>query len=280
MKRWANTGTGPNPAAGERQQGRRGAAIRRNLPTAGLLLLLVACWELACRIFEIPPQQLPAPSAIGRAFFENFTILAVQARASLAAAGAGLLMALLLAVLLAVAMDRSPLIKRFLYPLLVISQTVPIYALAPLFLIWFGLGLFSKVVIVSLVCFFPLAVNLVEGLEQVDPEALELLRTMQAGPWLVFRSLQLPSVLPYFFSGLKIAVTYSVIGAVIGEWIGARAGLGVFMLRSLHAFKTAQVFAAIIAVVLLSLLLFKLTELLAWLAMPWNRAGRNNIEEE
>ena len=247
---------GPKPAAGGRQQGKKGAALRRNLPAAGLMLLLIAIWELLCQLGDIPPQQLPAPSAIGLAFITNFTILAAQARASLAAVWAGLFLALLLAVLLAMALDRRPLIRQLLYPLLVISQTVPIFALAPLFLIWFGLGLFSKVVIVTLVCFFPLAVNLVEGLEQVDPEALDLLRTMQAGPWLVFRSLQLPSVLPYFFSGLKIAVTYSVIGAVIGEWIGARSGLGVYMLRSLHSFKTAQVFAAIIAVVLLSLLLF------------------------
>ncbi len=128
-----------------------------------------------------------------------------------------------------------------------------------------------KIAVVALVCFFPLAVNMVEGLEQVNPEALELMQVMQAGAWFTFKQVRLPSVLPHFFSGLKISATYSVMGAVIGEWLGGSTGLGVYMTRMMHSYKTGHLFAAVIIVVLLSLVLFKISELLAWIAMPWSR---------
>lgn len=260
MKRWRNT-------------------ARRAAPGLVLFLGLLALWETACRVAEIPEVRLPAPTAIAAALAGNLPILQVHTRATLAAVAAGLLAAVIVALALALLMNRRPWLKQALYPLLVISQTVPIIALAPLFLIWLGWGISSKIVVVALVCFFPMAVNLVEGLEQTDPETLSLLRVMRAGPVLVFRAAQLPAVLPYFFSGLKIAVTYSVMGAVIGEWLGARAGLGIFMLRSMHSFKTANVFASILVVVAMSLVLFKLTDLAAWAVMPWNRVPIKYPEE-
>jgi len=161
---------------------------------------------------------------------------------------------------------------------LVISQAIPIFALAPIMLIWFGVGLLPKILIVGLVCFFPLAVNLVEGFGQVDPEAIDLMQTMQANRWMIMHSVQLPSALPYFFTGLKIAATYSVLGAVIGEWLGARAGLGIYMLRAMNSFRTSDVFASIFVVVVLSLALFKLVEACGWLAMPWKRKTKNLTE--
>lgn len=259
MKKWANTG--------------------RSLPALALLLLLIIAWEAACRIADIREYILPPPSTIGRALIAGMPLLFAHARATLSAVAAGLALAVLTALALAVSMNRWAWLKQALYPPLVISQTIPIIALAPLFLIWFGWGLLPKIAVVALVCFFPLAVNLVEGLEQVDPEAVDLLRVMQASPSMIFRSVKLPSVLPYFFSGLKISVTYSVMGAVIGEWLGARAGLGVFMIRSMHSFRTGNLFAAILVVVIISLVLFKLTELAAWVAMPWDRAKTNDHKE-
>ncbi|MEW5784234.1 MAG: ABC transporter permease [Bacillota bacterium] len=250
-----------------------------NLPGPAVLLFIIALWEAACRLTHIPETRLPAPSAVALSLYANASLLSAHTRATLAAVAAGLALAVLAALALAVSMNRRPWLKQALYPLLVISQTIPIIALAPLFLIWFGFGITPKIVVVALVCFFPMAVNLVEGLEQVDPEALNLLKVMRAGPAMIFRSVQLPAVLPYFFSGLKISVTYSVMGAVIGEWLGARAGLGVFMLRSMHSFKTGGVFASILIIVIVSLLLFKLTELAAWAAMPWNREKTNHPEE-
>jgi ABC-type nitrate/sulfonate/bicarbonate transport system permease component len=261
MKKWAST-------------------ARRSLPSLNFLLLLIVAWEAASRIAGTPLYRLPPPSTIWQALIAGAPLLLIHTRATLSAAGAGLSLAVIVALTLAVIMDRWAWLNRALYPLLIISQTVPIIALAPLLLILFGLGLTSKIAVVTLVCFFPLAVNLMDGLAQVDPEAVDLLRVMQASPAMIFRSVQLPSILPYFFSGLKIAVTYSVMGAVIGEWLGARAGLGVFMIRSMRSFKTDSLFAAILVVVIVSLVLFKLTELAAWAAMPWNRVKLNNQQEE
>jgi ABC-type nitrate/sulfonate/bicarbonate transport system permease component len=254
------------------------ASIKANLPALVFIASLIAGWELVTRVAGVPAYILPAPSAIALALAENYALLLEHTRVTLTAVLGGLVLAIVIALVLAVAMDRWKLIKEAFYPVLVISQAVPIFALAPLILIWFGAGLLPKVLIVALVCFFPLAVNLVEGFGQVDPEAVDLMQTMQANRWMIMRSVQLPFALPYFFSGLKIAATYSVLGAIIGEWLAARAGLGIYMLRSMHSFRTSHLFASIIVVVILSLTLFKLVELTGWLAMPWQRKTKDSME--
>ena len=249
-----------------------------NLPAIFFIAFLITGWELVTRVAEVPTYILPAPSVILLALAENYMLLLEHTRVTLKAVFSGLALAIIVALTLAVAMDRWRPIKEALYPVLVISQAIPIFALAPLILIWFGAGLLPKVLIVALVCFFPLAVNLMEGFNQVDPEAVDLMQTMQANRWMIMRSVQLPFAMPYFFSGLKIAATYSVLGAIIGEWLAARAGLGIYMLRSMHSFRTSQLFASIIVVVILSLTLFKLVELSGWLAMPWQRKPKNSME--
>jgi len=253
--------------------------LRTILPPFIFIAALILTWELITLWLAIPAYILPAPSAIVRALGESFPLLIEHTRVTFTAVIGGLALAIVVALILALAMDRWKVIKDSIYPLLVISQAVPIFALAPLILIWFGAGLLPKILIVALVCFFPLAVNLVEGFGQVDPEAVELMKTMQADRWMIMRSIQLPSAMPYFFSGLKIAATYSVLGAIIGEWLAARAGLGIFMLRSMHSFRTTHLFASVLVVVLLSLLLFKLVELTGWLAMPWQRKKEKTLEE-
>ncbi len=245
------------------------------LPAALFLLVLSALWEGAARVLGVPEYILPAPSAIGHALYTNLALLFWHARTTFLAALAGLLLAVAVALLLAVPMNRFRIVRAVLYPPLVISQTIPIIALAPLLRIWFGFGVLPKVLVVALVCFFPVAVNLVEGLDNVDPELLDLLRTMEATPLFIMRHVQIPSVLPYLFSGLKIAATYSVMGAVIMEWLGARAGLGIYMTRAMQSFSTAGLFAAIVVVVLLSLGLFKAVDLLAKLSMPWHRLSNS-----
>ena len=252
--------------------------IKSNLPALGFLIFLVTLWELFCRVAEIPSYILPAPSEIAFALGDNFLLLIFHTRITLMAVLGGLALAILVAFVVAVAMDRWKPLKQTLYPVLVISQAIPIFALAPLMLIWFGVGLLPKVLIVALVCFFPLAVNLVEGFSQVDPEAIDLMQTMQANRWMIMSSIQLPFAMPYFFSGLKIAATYSVLGAIIGEWLAARAGLGIFMLRAMNSFRTSHLFASIVIVILLSLTLFKLSEAAGWIAMPWQRQSKNQVE--
>lgn len=249
--------------------------ISRSLPALVVLVALLLLWEAVVRLTAVPAYILPAPTAILSALIENRSLLLMHTGVTCKAVAGGLSLALAAALFIALLIDRSHLIRQAFYPLLVISQAVPIFALAPLILIWFGAGLLPKVMIVALVCFFPLVINLAEGLSQVDPEALDLMQTMKANRWLTLTSLQIPATLPYFFSGLKIAVTYSVMGAIIGEWLAARAGLGIYMLRSMHSFQTSNLFAAILVVVLLSLSLFKLVELAGHLAMPWQKDINN-----
>jgi ABC-type nitrate/sulfonate/bicarbonate transport system permease component len=246
--------------------------IKNLLPALILVILTIGSWELITSYTAIPDYILPAPSAIIRSLVNNFRLLLYHSGYTFAAVLPGLGLAMIISPLLALLMDRFTIFKQALYPLLVVSQAVPIFAVAPLILIWFGVGLLPKVLIVALVCFFPLTINLIEGFNQVDPEAIELMQTMRANRLLITRSVHLPYTLPYFFSGLKIAATYSVLGAIIGEWLAARAGLGIFMLRAMHSFRTADLFAAILVVVILSLTLFKLVELAGKLAMPWQRA--------
>ena len=191
----------------------------------------------------------------------------------------GLFLAIILALPLSVLMHKFGLLKRTLYPLLVISQTIPIIALAPLLMIWFGLGITPKIFVVALVCFFPLALNITEGLENVDPELLELMNVIRAGPWLVFRDVQLPAVLPYLFSGLKIAATYSVMAAVIGEWLGASYGLGIYMTRVMHSYNTAGLFASILLVVSLSLFIFIAVGIMERFLSPWKKSLKEGEKE-
>ncbi len=245
--------------------------IKSSLPSLIFFATLILLWEVLSQVIQFPAYILPAPSTIGLSLLTNASLLIHHAGATLTAVAGGLALAISTALLLAMAMDRWKHLKQALYPVLVVSQAVPIFALAPLMMIWFGVGLLPKVLIVALVCFFPLAVNLVEGLSQVDSEAIDLMKIMQADSLLIMKSVQLPAAMPYFFSGLKIAATYSVLGAIIGEWLGARAGLGIYMLRAMNSFRTGDVFASIVVVIILSLALFKTVEVLSKLAMPWKK---------
>jgi ABC-type nitrate/sulfonate/bicarbonate transport system permease component len=166
-------------------------------------------------------------------------------------------------------MDLSSTLHRALYPILVASQTVQILAIAPLLIIWFGFGLLPKVIIVVLICFFPLAVSTADGLASADPDLIALLRSMGARRSQIWRIVRLPSALPSFFSGLRVAVTYSVVGATIGEWVGGSAGLGLYMLRSKNALATDQVFVAIVITSAISIALFTMIYALERVSLPW-----------
>lgn len=181
----------------------------------------------------------------------------------------GLIVAILLGIVIAGAMDLSSFLRRALYPLLVASQTIQILAIAPLLIIWFGFGLLPKVIIVVLICFFPMAVSTADGLASSDPDHVALLKSMGANRGQIWRVVRLPSALPSFFSGLRIAVTYSVVGATIGEWVGGSAGLGLYMLRSKNALATDQVFVAIVITSVISIGLFALIYMLERSLLPW-----------
>ena len=181
----------------------------------------------------------------------------------------GLFVAIVISLLMAVLMDESKLIKKSIYPLLVMSQTVPIIVIAPLVAMWFGFGIQPKIFIVVLVCFFPVTISLIEGLQSVDYELIDLMRSMGASNIQIFTKIKLPYTLPNFFSGLKIAATYSIMGAVIGEWLGGKSGLGIYMERARHSFAFDRVFASIIVIIIVSIMLFYGIEVLQKITMPW-----------
>jgi ABC-type nitrate/sulfonate/bicarbonate transport system permease component len=228
-------------------------------PPLLLILALLAAWELLVRALALPDWLLPPPSRIAASFGENLGLLRGHVAATLYVTALGFALSLALGFALALAIDFSPLLRRALYPLLVASQTVPIVAIAPLLVIGLGFGSLPKVLVVALVTFFPIVVGTVDGLRAADRDMLRLMEALDASRWQNLRLLRLPAALPSIFSGLKIAVTYSVIGAVLAEWIGASQGLGVFIARSLRAFRTDQVFVAAAVTSLLTIGLFLLT---------------------
>jgi len=239
------------------------------LPPAILIVLLLALWQLAARVLEIQPWLLPAPTQIMRAAVDARSLLGQHIRQTAAETVLGFALALAVGLGLGMLIDISPLLRDALYPLLVISQTIPTIAIAPLLVIWFGYGILPKVIVVGLICFFPIVVNTADGLRSVDPDLIALLRTMGASPRDIFFKVRLPGAMPAIFTGVKIGVTYSVVGAILGEWVGGSSGLGIFMLRATNSFRTDWVFVAIAITALLSIILFALVALVERLALPW-----------
>jgi ABC-type nitrate/sulfonate/bicarbonate transport system permease component len=181
----------------------------------------------------------------------------------------GLAIATILGLALAILIDLSLWLRRAFYPLLIISQTIPMVALAPLLVIWFGFGLTPKVIVVALYCFFPIVVACADGLASTDHDLMKLLQSMKASRWQTLWLVRLPGAMPGFFSGLRIAATYSVTGAIVGEYVAAQQGLGIYMEVASRADAIVLVFAAIVVTAVLSLLLFGLVSLLESLALPW-----------
>jgi ABC-type nitrate/sulfonate/bicarbonate transport system permease component len=234
---------------------------------ASLLLL----WEGTVRLTGTPEWLLPAPSAVARALVTDRDILLPNALVTLWEVLLGFALALISGVGLGIAVYRSPLIARALYPIIIASQTVPVPALAPLLLVWFGYGLLPKVLVTALIGFFPIVVNTVEGLRATDRDVIRLLRSFGAPEGQVFRLAELPWSLPAVFAGAKIAVAVCVIGAVFGEFVGAKAGLGYLMTRAMAQFATPRLVAAIVLLSLMGVGLFALINLIERLALPWRR---------
>ncbi len=244
-------------------------ALGRWGPPLALTLALLVLWQLAVSIWEIQPWLLPSPRQILEAGWEARAILAPHvlqtAQETLWGFGSALLVGLALGLLI----DFSPWARQAIYPLLVVSQTIPTIAIAPLLVIWLGYGIWPKVIVVGLICFFPIVVSTADGLRSADPEQLALLRTMGASRLDLFLKVRLPGAMPAVYSGIKIGITYSVVGAIIGEWVGASRGIGVFMLRATNSFRTDWVFASIAVTALLSVGLFGLVAALERLSLRW-----------
>lgn len=236
--------------------------LRRYGASLLLLMALALFWEGACRLLSIPAYILPAPSRALLALWQwRGPLLTEHLPVTATEVLIGLSLSLLLGLASALAMHLSPIVSRTLYPLLVASQTIPVIAISPVFLFWFGYSLTQKVAVVMLITFFPIAVNTYDGLRSSDSELLNWMRAAGASRWRILRLVEIPSALPAFFTGMKVAATVSVIGAVIGEWLGGQAGLGVFGRRAAAGLKSPELFASVFLLAMLGIALFALT---AW----------------
>jgi len=241
-----------------------------------LIAASIFAWELIARLTDTPRWFLPPPSAIASALFDDRRLMLHHTWVTLEELLLGFTISVLLGIAFALAIASSRVVERAFYPFVVASQAIPIIALAPILLIWFGYGLTPKVIVVVLICFFPIVVNTVDGLRSVDPELIDLLRSMGANEWTIYRVIRIPSSLPYIFSGTRIAAAVSVIGALIGEWVGASAGLGYLMTRSAAQFLTARVFAAVLISAVIGLAMFGIVSLLERLFLPWQHIGASD----
>ncbi len=241
------------------------------IPSLLFLFILFLAWEVAVDTFNINPLFLPAPSGIFSALFDHFTVLLPNIMQTLIETLVGLVLAIILGSIVAVVIRLSSMFKITVYPLLIISQTVPIIALAPLLLIWFGFTILPKVIIVTLVCFFPITIAFADGMEKINPQLITLLQSMGASRLQILSIAEIPGALPSFFSGLRIAAAYSVTGAIVGEYVGGYLGLGIYMQNAAHSYATTLVFVTIVIASVLSILLFGIVSLLEYLLLPWNR---------
>jgi ABC-type nitrate/sulfonate/bicarbonate transport system permease component len=245
----------------------------------GLAVLVILAWELAVRTFGIPDYLLPPPSGVAAELIARFALIARHAGVTLGEVGMGLAAAVLGGAVLAVAMASIPFLHRGLYPLLAFLQAVPKVTVAPLFLIWLGYGLGSKVLLVFLIAFFPIAVNLTTGLLLVDADLLRLMRSYRASGWQVFRTVRMPNAFPFFLAALRIAVALAVVGAVVAEFVGADRGLGYLILLANAELRTPLLFACLVWLGAMGVGLFAVVHWLERWLSPWARTlrGRDAI---
>jgi ABC-type nitrate/sulfonate/bicarbonate transport system permease component len=245
--------------------------MRRVALAAALIVLFVLAWQGVASLDSVDDLTLASPVETFHALRDDWGLLMDNAGVTLVEVVLGLALSVAAGTLFAVAMHLLRPLRDAAYPLLVGSQAIPIVVLAPLFVLAFGYGIGPKLAIVALICFFPITVNLLDGLRSAPPELLKLMRSMGASRLRTLRSVELPAALPSLFSGLKIAATVSVIGAVFGEWAGADEGLGRLVLLGNNQLQTPRVYAGIVILTLMAVGLFALTALAERLACPWNR---------
>jgi ABC-type nitrate/sulfonate/bicarbonate transport system permease component len=246
------------------------------LPPLLIAGALVVAWQLYAELSAIRNDVLPPPSRVLAVTWDNRGDLWANALPTLRATLLGFALSLAVGLVLAVLIDASAHLRRALLPVLVTTQTLPIVAIAPLMVLWFGFGLTPKVLIVALVTFFPITVAFAEGFASAEPGAEALLRSMGASRARVFRSVRFPAALPFFFAGLRIAITYAVVAAIFAEYAGASEGLGIYMQSAKNSFRTDLVLAAVLVSALLTLALFALTYALERLTIPWYRLSRRS----
>ena len=253
--------------------------LKRNLPSIAAVAALVLLWQTVCSLGWVPGYMLPSPVQVVQAFLSELPLLFENSLITLQEAFLGLLLGVTVGFLAAMLMDAFEVLYKAFYPLLILTQTIPSVAIAPLLVLWFGYGMTPKIVLIVISTFFPVTVGLLDGFRSADRDAIGLLRSMGANRLQIFRHIKFPSALPQLFSGLRIAAAYSVVGAVISEWLGGFGGLGVYMTRVKKAFAFDKMFAVIFLISAISLALMALVELAQKKCMPYRYLDQKNQEE-
>ncbi|WP_232751403.1 ABC transporter permease [Macrococcoides caseolyticum] len=234
-------------------------------------IILLCIWEVLVRLLHVDAYTLPAPSAIFKSFFNDFSTYHVHLYPTLLLVVLGIICSILCGICVAIILRLIPGLHEYIYPLLIMSQNVPVIVIAPLLVIWFGFGILPKLIVITLVCFFPITVSLLEGFNETDKELEKYMKMMGATRLERFKKLEWPNSMPYFFNGLKIAGTYSVMGAIISEWLGSDKGLGKFMLIAQRAFQVDQVFVAIVWIIIFAMVIYLVIYIIQRIVLRWQR---------
>lgn len=239
------------------------------------IVLILIVWQIVSSTEFVDRFMLPSPIQVIRAFVSDFPLLMEHSLVTLAEAFIGLGFGIMLGFAMAVLMDRYNRLYQAFYPIIVLTQTVPTVAIAPLLVLWFGYEMMPKVILIVLTTFFPIAVGLLNGFQSADKDAVNLLRSLGANNWQIFYHIKFPGALSEFFAGLRISASYAVVGAVISEWLGGFHGLGVYMTRVKKAFSFDKMFAVIFLISIISLILIKCVDFLQKKCMPWEKENKS-----
>ncbi len=249
-------------------------SITNKIWTFSAVGLLLIIWQAVCSLELVDSFILPSPVKVLKALITELPALSEHCAVTLSEAFIGLGLGIAVGFLIAVVMDRFEPVYKAFYPLIVLTQTVPTVAIAPLLVLWFGYDMMPKIVLITVTTFFPITVGLLDGFRSADRDSVNLLRAMGASERQLFRHIKFPGALPRFFSGLRISASYAVVGAVISEWLGGFSGLGVYMTRVRKAYAFDKMFAVIILISVISLLLMKLVDYLHKKFTPWERSQK------
>lgn len=243
--------------------------IKNKLYPIVSLVLVILLWQVIVDVKKVPAYIVPSPINIVKTLASDFSTIMDNTKVTIYESVVGFAISIALSFVLAILMDSFKIIRKSLYPILVISQTIPTIAIAPLFIIWFGFGSMPKIIVVIITCFFPIVISLIDGFEKVDKDYINLFKTMKASKFQTFCNLKLPYAMVNLFSGLKIAATYMVMASVIGEWLGGDSGIGVYMVRAKSAYALDKVFAAILVIVIVSILIIYIIDFISKRIIHW-----------
>ncbi|WP_234122249.1 ABC transporter permease [Clostridium hydrogenum] len=244
-------------------------SIKNKLYPIITLVVCIILWQVIVEVKKVPAYIVPSPIEIVKTLVSDFNVIIENTKVTIYESIVGFIISIFLSFVLAVLMDSFEIVKKSIYPILIISQTIPTIAIAPLFIIWFGFGTMPKIIVVIITCFFPIVISIMDGFEKVDKDYINLFKTMKASKFQTFYHLKLPYAMVNLFSGIKIAATYMIMASVIGEWLGGDSGIGVYMVRAKSAYALDKVFAAILVIVVVSILIIYIIEFIGKKLIHW-----------